>query len=257
MRLEERRLLKLALIGGGVIVLIPVLFLTFLFFLGLSVVPNLAPAEGAPAPLLIKNALWARAGGGRATELRAVHPVNVVGHISCRLINGVPDNPRPEDDRQAAECAKWLPAMGGLEYLANINVTDVGVNRGSFRGGAGAFASMLRLSATWNREDFLNTLAARGDFGYGWRGADAAARGYFNKTPDQLALHEAALLASFIGERYLQAWCHPGGMTESRNRTLARMRDTGAISEADFRAAAAMPLELAAPPENRPPCREF
>lgn len=256
MRLEERRLLKLGLIGGGVIAVIPVLFLTFLFFLGLTVAPNLPPVEDTPAPLLIKHALWARAGGGRATELRAVQPINLVGHVSCRLINGVPDNPRPEDDRQAAECAKWLPAMSGLEYLANLNVKDVGVDRNSFRGGAGSFASMLRLSATWNREDLLNTLAARGDFGYGWLGVDAAARGYFNKAPEQLAVHEAALLASFIGERYLQAWCHPGALTASRNRTLARMRDNGAISEAAFRAAEAMPLGLASRPENPPPCRE-
>ena len=255
MRIEERRLLKFTLMGGGIIALIPVLFLTFLFFLGLSVAPNLPPVEATPAPLLIKHALWARAGGGGATELRSVNPMNLGGHLACRLLNEVPDNPRPEDDRRAAECAKWLPAMAGLEYMANMNVKDGGVSRNSFRGGAGAFASMLRLSASWNREDFLNTLAARADFGYGWRGVDAAARGYLNKAPDQLALHEAALIASFVGEQYLQAWCHPIQVTESRNRTLARMRDNGAIADADFRAAAAMPLGLAAPPENPPPCR--
>lgn len=256
MRREERRLLKLALIGGGVVALIPVLFLTFLFFLGLSVAPNLPAVARTPAPTLIQHALWARAGGGRATELRAVQPINVAGHLACRLLNGVPDNPRPQDDARAAECGKWLPAMAGLEYLASVNVTDVGATRNSFRGGAGSFASMLRLSATWNREDFLNTLAARGDFGYGWHGVDAAARGYFNKTPDHLALHEAALIASMLAERYLQPWCHPGAMTASRNRTLARMRDSGAISETELRAAAAMPLGLARPPDNPPPCRE-
>jgi hypothetical protein len=255
-RVEERRLLKFALLGGGIVALIPVLFLTFLLFLGMSVAPP-PTVERTPAPPLVKQALWARAGGGRATELRSVNPINVVGNLGCRVLNGVPDNPRPEHDRLAAKCAEWLPAMAGLENLANLHVKDSGVERNSFRGGAGSFATMLRLSASWNREDFLNTLAARGDFGHGWRGIDAAARGYLNKTPDQLALHEAALLASFVGERYFQAWCHPGGLTTSRNRTLARMRDNGAISEADFSAAAAMPLELAAPPENRPPCREF
>ena len=256
MRLEERRLLKFGLVGGGILALIPVLFLTFMLFLGLSVAPTLPAVEGRPAPPLIKDALWARVGGGRAQELRSVNPINVVGNLACRQFSGVPDNPKPEDDSRAADCARWLPAMPGLEYLSNLHLNDVSVERNSFRGGAGSFATMLRLSASWTREDLLNTLAGRGDYGYGWRGVDAAARGYLNKSPDQLALHEAALIASFIGERYLQAWCHPGGVTASRNRTLARMRDNGAISEADFRAAAAMPLVLAPPPENRPPCRE-
>ena len=256
MRLEERQLLKFGLVGGGIVAAIPVLFLTFMLFLGLSVAPTLPAIEGTPAPPLIKDALWARAGGGRAPELRSVNPINVVGHLACRQLSGVPDNPKPEDDGRAADCARWLPAMAGLEYLSNLHLKDVSVERNSFRGGAGSFATLLRLSASWTREDLVNTLAARGDFGYGWRGVDAAARGYLNQAPDQLALHEAALIASFIGERYLQAWCHPGAMTASRNRTLARMRDNGAISEADLQAAAAMPLVLAPPPENRPPCRE-
>jgi hypothetical protein len=255
-RREERRLLKLGLVGAGIIALIPVLFLTFVLFLGLSVVPTLPAIEGTSAPPLIKAALWARAGGGRAPELRSVNPINVVGHLACRQMSGVPDNPKPEDDSRAADCARWLPAMAGLEYVSNLHLKDVSVERNSFRGGAGSFATLLRLSASWTREDLVNALAARGDFGYGWRGVDAAARGYLNKAPGQLALHEAALIASFIGERYLQAWCHPGAMTASRNRTLARMRDNGAIAEADFHAATAMPLGLAAPPAHPPPCRE-
>ena len=256
MRLEERRTLKIVLGLGALAALVPVAFLTGLFFLGLSVAPNLPAVEGAAAPALIKDALWARAGGGRATELRAINPLNVVGHLACRQLNDVPDNPRPEDDARAAECAKWLPAMSGIEYFSELHLKDLSVNRNSFRGGAGSFSTMLRLSASWNREEFLNTLAARGDFGYGWRGVEAAARGYFDKAPDQLALHEAALIASMAGERYLQAWCHPVATAESRNRTMARMRDNGAISDADFRAAAAMPLGLTQPPDNRLPCRE-
>jgi hypothetical protein len=255
-RLEERRLVKGLLGLGALGALVPVAFVTFMFFLGMSVAPTPPAIERTAAQPLIKHALWARTGGGRATELRSVNPINLVGHLACRQLAGVPDNPRPEDDSRAADCARWLPAMPGLEYVSTLHMKDISVERNSFRGGAGSFATMLRVSARWTREDFLNTLAARGDFGYGWRGTEAAARGYFNKTPDQLVLHEAALIASMIGERYLQAWCHPVAITESRNRTLARMRDNGAIPESDFRAAAAMPLGLAPPPDPRPPCRE-
>jgi hypothetical protein len=256
MRFEERRLLKFGLVGGGVVALIPVLFLTFLLFLGLSVAPTPPAIENSSPPPLLEQALWARAGGGRATELRSINPISVVGHIACRELADVPDNPRPEHDAQADECAEWLPAMAGLGYLSDSHVTDLKVERNSFRGGAGAFATMLRISASWTREDLLNTLAARADYGYGWRGMDAAALGYFNKTPDQLGLHEAAMIAAMAGERYFQPWCHPAGTTEHRNRLLARMRHNGAISEDDYRAAATMPLGLASPPEGRPACRE-
>ena len=256
MRLEERRLLKFGLVGGGILALIPVAFLTFMFFLGLSVAPTLPPIESTPAPPLVKDALWVKAGGGRATELRSVNPINVIGHIACRELAGVPDNPRPEDQGKADDCASWMPAIAGLEYFSEQHLKDSGVERNSFRGGAGSFATLLRLSGSWTREDFLNTLAARADFGYGWRGVDAAARGYFNKTPQQLAAHEAAMIAVMAGQRYFQPWCHPAGTTEMRNRVLGRMRDNGVISEADFRTAAAMPLGLASPPDNPPPCRE-
>ncbi len=88
-----------------------------MLFLCLSVVPTLPAIEGTPAPPLIKDALWARAGGGRAPELRSVNPINVVGQLACRQFSGVPDNPKPEDDSRAANCARWLPAMAGLDNL--------------------------------------------------------------------------------------------------------------------------------------------
>lgn len=256
MRLEERRLLKIGLGVGALIALVPVVFVTGLFFLGMSVAPTLPAIETTAVPPLLKHALWARAGGGRATELRSVNPINVVGQLACRQLSGVPDNPKPEHDSRADDCAEWLPAMAALEHVSNQHVNDLAVGRNSFRGGAGAFATMLRMSASWTRDDLINTLAARGDFGYGWRGVDAAARGYFRKTPDQLGLHEAAMIAAMVGERYYQPWCHPGGTTAQRNRLLARMHHNGAISDADRRMAEATPLGLASPPENPPPCRE-
>ena len=116
MRLEERRLLKLALVGGGVIALIPVLYLTFLLVWGSSLTPRPTPSP-TPAPPLINHALWARAGGGRATELRAVNPINVAGLVICSNLNGGSDDAQSLDAEGLAECAKWLPALHGLGTL--------------------------------------------------------------------------------------------------------------------------------------------
>ena len=42
--------------------------------------------------------------------------------------------------------------------------------------------------ATWTKAQLLDTLAARGEFGSGFIGAEAAAAGYFGRAVDQLTL---------------------------------------------------------------------
>ena len=255
MRLEERRTLKVILGIGAIAALIPISFLTFLVFLGLTVAP--APvAERAAAPPFVKDALWARAGGGRATELRMVNPFGLAGLLLCSNLNGDGDDPQRLDAENLAECAKWLPALQGMEYLSNLHVREHGVERNSFRGGAGAMATMLRLSGSWTREDFLNTLAARADLGYGWHGVEAAAQGFFGRPATALTLAEAALLASRVGDTRTDPWCEPAAATRMRNRVLERMRTNGAIPEPDFQSASIAELGLGSPPEGRPACKE-
>ena len=249
MRFEERRLLKFALVGGGIIALIPVLYLTFLLVWGSSLTPRPTPSP-TTAPPLISHALWARVGGGRATELRALNPINLAGLMVCSNFNGGSDDPQSLDAETLAECAKWLPALQGLEYLSKLHAEDHQIKRASFRGGASSMATMLRLTYSWTRDELLNTLAARADFAFGWRGAEEAAQGYFGKPADRLALHEAALIAAFPGETYIDPWCWPGRATELRNRILARMLENGAIDRPAYEAAAARPLELAAAPKD-------
>ena len=253
MRPEERRTLKVVFGIGAIAALIPIAFVSFLFFLGSSVAP--APvAERAAAPPFVKDALWARAGGGRATELRMVNPISLAGLLLCSNLNGGGDNPDRLDGEDLAECAKWLPALQGMEYLSNLHVRDHGVERNSFRGGAGAMATMLRLSGSWTRDDFVNTLAARADFGYGWHGVEAAAQGFFDRPATALTLPEAAFLASRVGDTRTNPWCEPAAATSMRNQVLERMRTNGAIQETDFQSASIAGLGLRSPREGRPPC---
>lgn len=252
MRREERRLGKWVLVAGFIAGLIPVLYLSFLVVWGTWVAGPRPVPETRPAPALLKEALWARADGGHATELRPINPITVVQHAACTELADWYEDPQA----RRRECRNYLPALAGVEYLASLHLRDQQVERASFRGGAGSMATTLWLSRSWTRENFLNTLAARAEFGAGFRGVEAAARGYFGKPADRLALHEAALIAAFPAENYIEPWCWPGRTTELRNRILTRMRDNGAIDEPAYQQALAAPLGVVPRPGDRPPCEK-
>ena len=250
MRLEERRFIRWGLVAGGIAGLIPLLYLSFLFTWGSWVAGPRPIAETRPAPAFVGDAIWARAEGGSATELRPISPVTVARLLTCMaLAEGENDNQR------MAQCRDVLPALRGVEYLANLHVKDQGIERASFRGGAGSFATFVWMTRSWTRESFLNTMAARADFGFGWRGVEAAAQGFFGRPAGELTLPEAAMIASRLAALEIDPWCDLQGATERRDTTLRQMHDNGAIDQASLAAALAQPLTLAPPPEGRPPCK--
>ena len=83
MRLEERRTIVIVLIAG---VIGAMLFLPAIYFLGLWLAPPRPVPEASGAPPLMLEALWARADGGRATELRPINTVNFVKQRACRAL---------------------------------------------------------------------------------------------------------------------------------------------------------------------------
>jgi hypothetical protein len=252
MRLEERRTIVIVLISG---VIGAVLFLPGVYFLGLWLAPPRPVPAASGAPPLLLEALWARADGGRATELRPVTPVNFVQHRACRALAIRHDDPRVRGERRA-ECLKSMPAVQGVDYLSTVHLQENHVEPRSFRMAIGQFATAVWLTRSWSREEFLNTLAMRGEFGFGWRGVHAAARGYFARPVTQLALQETALIASRVGDSRTDPWCEPEAAVDRRNGILTRMRDNRAISETDFQAASRSELGLAPPPEGGPRCKD-
>lgn len=77
---------------------------------------------------------------------------------------------------------------------------------------------------------YLNTVY----FGDGAYGIGAAARHYFNKTPDQLTVPEAATLIGIINSpTAYNPVDHPEASRERRNHVLARMESEGYVSAAD------------------------
>ena len=251
MRREERRVIRWGLVAGGIAGLIPLLYLAFLFVWGTWVAGPRPVPETRPVPAFLGAAIWARAEGGTAIELRPINPVNVARLVTCMaLADG--DN----DNQRMAECREVLPALRGVEYLANLHVTDQGIERASFRGGAGSFATLLWMTRSWTRDDFLNTMAARANFGFGWRGVEAAARGFFGRPAEELTLAEAAMIASRLAALDVDPWCDSQGATARRDMTLRQMQANGAIDEASLQEALVRPLKLGPPPANHKPCRE-
>jgi Transglycosylase len=248
MRIEPRRALLGLFIAGvaGAILLLPAIYV-----FGLSVAPALPVAAATPAPQLIEDALWARAGGGRAQHLRPIGPVALTHMMAC-----IAFAPGDNDNERMPHCRHVMPALPGLEYLSKIHIQDHGLVRNSFIGGHAALATTVWMSRSWSRDEFVNTLAARGDFGFGWRGMTTAARRYFDRDLESLTLPQAALLASRLGDSRPDPWCEPDAAAQMRNGVLGRMLESGAIEEEDFQAASVARLDLAAPPEGRPPCRD-
>jgi hypothetical protein len=220
------------------------------YWLGLWLAPPRPVPEAEPAPALLREALWARADGGPATELRPLNPINFIQHRVCRAMAARHEDPKVRGERRAA-CLKQLPAIQGVDYLSGVHMRDHDVPPG-FREGISQFATAVWLTRSWTKDSFLDTLAARGDFGYGWRGADAAAQGYFGRDGQDLTLPQAALVASRIGDPRADPWCEAEAATSMRNRILDRMRENGAIGEPEYQQARSAPLDLA--PGHRPPC---
>ena len=77
-------------------------------------------------------------------------------------------------------------------------------------------------------------------FGGGLYGAEAAARGYFEKPAREMTLAECATLAGLVkSPNRLSPWSDKEAARESRNVVLARMRDLGFITAAQSAAAQA------------------
>ena len=106
----------------------------------------------------------------------------------------------------------------------------------------------VRLEERYSKQEILHAYLNAVYFGDGYHGVEAASRGYFGKSAADLEPHEAALLAGIVRS--------PGGYSPSnsprralarRNLVLRLMRDTGRLTEAEYRASVDMPLRAPAP----------
>ncbi|MEO7156606.1 MAG: transglycosylase domain-containing protein [Vicinamibacterales bacterium] len=246
----DRRRLVLGILGAAVAG-------AFLLLPALSLVGSLlAPSQPKPAtthvPMLLGEAIWARGLGGRATELQPLNPFTIARMASCHLLAERSDD-QNERNAQHDECFKLIPAVQAIGYLATVHMRSEGVWQDP-RVPFVQIATVTKLSSTWTRAELLDTLAERGEFPLGFVGVESASRGYFGRSAAELALPQAALLGSMIGENRIDPWCNADRAAALRRRVLERMRDNLAIDDAAMELANRSELGLSAPPFSHKPC---
>jgi 1A family penicillin-binding protein len=105
----------------------------------------------------------------------------------------------------------------------------------------------VRLEERYSKQEILHAYLNAVYFGDGYYGVEAASRGYFGKPASELKPHEAALLAAIVRSpsRYSPSGS-PKRALARRNLVLRLMRDTGRLTESQYRASIDMPLRASA-----------
>lgn len=252
MRFDTRQIASGLFIAG---VMGALLFLPAMSFVGQMLAPSQPVPGHAPVPPLLRDALWARANGGRAADLQPFNPFTIGRMASCHMWAERHED-RAARDHAHDDCMQLMPGIEALAHVSSAHMRADGVWQ-DVRVPFVQLSMLTRMSSTWTKADLLSTLAERGEFGYGFVGAEAAAQGYFARTAAALTLPQAALVGAFVGsEQSPDPWCFPAAATRARQRVLERMRDNQAIDEAAFHAADLSDLDLAAPPATHTPCQQ-
>src|SRR5205085_2146188 len=85
-----------------------------------------------------------------------------------------------------------------------------------------------RIEEAFGKQKIMELYLNRIYFGGGLYGAEAAARGYFDKPAHEMSLVECATLAGIIkSPNRLSPWSDRAGARESRKVALSRSRDLG------------------------------
>jgi penicillin-binding protein 1A len=101
----------------------------------------------------------------------------------------------------------------------------------------------VRLEERYSKQEILNAYLNAVYFGDGYYGVEAASRGYFGKPASDLQPHEAALLAGIVrSPSGYSPSAFPDRALSRRNLVLRLMRDTGRLTEPEYRASRDLPL---------------
>lgn len=249
MRFDKRTAFSAIFIAGaaGAVLLLPAIALV-----GDLLSPSHPePATARVAPLL-GEAIWARANGGRNSELQPINPFTVGRTVSCMLLAERLESTSEREARQD-ECMRYMPAIQAIGYLSTVQMKADGVWQDP-RVPFVQIAHMNRLTSSWSKAQVLATLAERGEYANGIKGVEQAARVLFDRGTNELTLAQTATVAALLGDTRFDPWCAPDRAVQRRRQVLDRMRNNLAIDESAHAAADATALGLSAPPPTHKPC---
>jgi hypothetical protein len=217
----------------------------------------LGPPRPAPSTIqlspVVADALWARADGGRASRLEPITPLSMFKMAACAAEAHVMVDGRTQLERESG-CKVYNPALEGIELLSDAHVKAGHPQASDFRNGISRFSTTIWLTHQFTKEQFLATFAERGVFGFGFRGVEAAARGYFGRKASELTVPQAALIAAMAGTRLTDPWCNPAGAAGRRHNVLEKMLENEAIDEQVFHDADVSELGMIVPAATHKPC---
>ena len=103
----------------------------------------------------------------------------------------------------------------------------------------------MQLDRQFSRRELLTIAANRYYFGDNVIGVQEAAQHYFSKTPNELTVGEAALLAGLVrAPSYFSPSRHHDRALQRRNQVIEGMLASHAITSAEADAALAAPLNI-------------
>ncbi len=101
----------------------------------------------------------------------------------------------------------------------------------------------LQIERTYSKREILEMYLTQAYFGHGAYGIESAAQRYFGKHASELTLTESALLvAQLKAPSHYSPFKHPEAARSRRNLILSFLRDSGYITQAQYRKAADEPL---------------
>jgi len=128
---------------------------------------------------------------------------------------------------------------------------------GGVRGGTATLKQIalgFKLDANYTKQQILQMYASVVYFGNGYYGLDAASRGYFGVSPNQLSWGQAALLAGLMqAPSAYNPVTHPAKASARERHVLDRLVATGQLSSQEAASAADTPLSVLARKSHSPP----
>lgn len=245
MRAQERNVLRAL---GIAVIAAPVAFAALVsgvYFYGLSQVPERPTLDAAaPHAPLLDAAIWARFGGQGAPAIEPMTPWTFARLRACRFLAV-----RFEVAEGRESCLRAHTGVSLAAAVAQQHVRDQNTPLGA-RLEVGQVATAAWLTRNGTFATITGALAATAVWPHGWRGAEAAARGYFDKPVAALDASEVALLAASLADTTNRSaaadpWGQPEAARAARNVVLEHMARNGAIGADALRTLEARPLGVA------------